>query len=167
MIFSYGWGRQQNWQLQKMQANWRWFRSPCRHGNTAQCTLPDGVHLWLHAKPLDAAIRRVPALYCPGSCHGQRFWMKHKNTNKTQFLPSFLMADDTKKLNSFGTQNRPSTHVINATSCIEMWSTTIWAEELSYIKRSQWTKIWKVISLEWSQKKPVGQIWPTWIFRLY
>jgi hypothetical protein len=27
----------------------------------------------LHSKPLDAAIGRVPALYCPGGCHGQQF----------------------------------------------------------------------------------------------
>jgi hypothetical protein len=35
--------------------------------------LPDGAHPWPHAKPLDAAIRRVPTLYCPGSRHGQQF----------------------------------------------------------------------------------------------
>jgi hypothetical protein len=52
---------------------------------------------------------------------------------KTQLLPSFLTVDDAKKLNNFGTQNGPSTHVIDATSCVEMWSTTIQAEELSYI----------------------------------
>ncbi len=27
----------------------------------------------LHSKPLDAAIGQVPALYCPGGRHGQRF----------------------------------------------------------------------------------------------
>jgi hypothetical protein len=30
---------------------------------------PDGAHQWLHAKPLDAAIRQVPTPYCPGGCH--------------------------------------------------------------------------------------------------
>ncbi len=84
-----------------MQANWWWFRSPCNQGDTAQCTLPDGVHLWLHAKPLDAAIRRVPAPYCPGGCHGCRFQMKPKNTNKTQLLSSFLTVDRRKKAKQF------------------------------------------------------------------
>ena len=31
----------------------------------------------LHSKPLDAAIGRVPALYCPGGRHGRRFRIKH------------------------------------------------------------------------------------------
>ena len=86
----------------------------------ARCTSPDGAHLWLHAKPLDATIKQVPVPYCPGSGHGQQFCMKPQNTNKTQLLPSFLTVDDTKKLNNFGTQNETSTHVIDATSCVEM-----------------------------------------------
>ncbi len=139
MLFSYGYGRQQNWWLRKMQENWQWFWLPCRWGDTVQCALPDGAHPWLHAKPLDAAIRWVPALYCPGGRHrhGWRFRMKPKNTTKTQLLPSFLMVDQCKKLNCFETQNGPSTHVIDATSCIQMWNPTIWAEELSYISSYQ------------------------------
>jgi hypothetical protein len=43
-----------------------------------------------------------------------------QNTNKTQLLPSFLMVDNATKLNNFGTQNGTSTHVIDATNCIEM-----------------------------------------------
>jgi hypothetical protein len=31
----------------------------------------------LYSKPLDAAIGQVPASYCPGSRHGQRFRIKH------------------------------------------------------------------------------------------
>ena len=31
----------------------------------------------LHSKPLDAAIGRVPAPYCPGGRHGRRFRIKH------------------------------------------------------------------------------------------
>jgi hypothetical protein len=31
-----------------------------------------GAHPGLHLKPLDAAIGRVPAPYCPGSRHGQQ-----------------------------------------------------------------------------------------------
>jgi hypothetical protein len=30
----------------------------------------------------------VPGKYFPGSRHGWQFWVKHKNTNKTQLLAS-------------------------------------------------------------------------------
>jgi hypothetical protein len=29
-------------------------------GNTTQCAFPNQVHLWPHAKPLDATIGKVP-----------------------------------------------------------------------------------------------------------
>jgi hypothetical protein len=57
-------------------------------------TLPNGAHWWLHVKPLDAAIGRMPVPYCPGGHHGRRF---QKNTNKTQLLPSILTVDQRKK----------------------------------------------------------------------
>ncbi len=101
MLFSYACGWQRNQQLQKMQANWGQFWLPCHRGNMAQCTLPNEVHPWLHAKPLDATIGWVPVPYCPGGRHGQRFWMKLKNTNKTQLLPSFLTVDRRKKAKQF------------------------------------------------------------------
>ncbi len=44
---------------------------------------------------------QVPALYCPGGPHFQRFLMKQKNTNKTQLLPSFLTVDRCKKARQF------------------------------------------------------------------
>ena len=50
----------------------------------------------LHAKPLDATIGQVPALYCPGGRHGRRF-QKKKTTNKTQLLRSFCTVDRQKK----------------------------------------------------------------------
>jgi hypothetical protein len=62
--------------------------------------LPDGAHPWLHAKPLDAAIGRVPAPYCSGGRTSQRF-RKTKNTNKTQVLPCFLTVDQRKKAKQF------------------------------------------------------------------
>jgi hypothetical protein len=68
---------------------------------------PNGAHPWLHAKPLDASIGKVPTPYCPGGRHGQGYRMKQKNTNKTQLLPSFLTVDRRKKatiLNNFGTE---------------------------------------------------------------
>ncbi len=84
-----------------MQANWQRFWSPCRQGDLMQCTLPNWAHPWLDAKPLDAAIRQVLMPYCPGGSHGWQFWMKHKNTNKTQLLPSFLTVDRHKKAKQF------------------------------------------------------------------
>ncbi len=101
MLFSYVYGQQRNQWWQKMQANWQWFWLPCRQGNTARCASPDGAHPWLYASSLDAAIGRVPAPYCPSGCHGWQLWMKHKNTNKIQHLPSFLTVDQRKKAKQF------------------------------------------------------------------
>ncbi len=97
MLFSYGYGQQCNQQLQKMQANWQQFQSPCHRGNMAQYASPNGAPPWLHAKPLDAAIWQVPAPYCLSGHHGRRSQMKPKNTNKTQLLPSFLTVDRCRK----------------------------------------------------------------------
>ncbi len=115
MLFSYGHGWQRNQRLQKIQANWQRFWSPCRRGNTAQCALPDGAHPWICAKPLDAAIGKMPASYWTGSRHGERFRMKQKNTNKTQLLPSFLTVDRRKKAKQFWDpkQNEYSRHQCN------------------------------------------------------
>ena len=38
----------------------------------AHCPMPDGAHLWLHVKPLDAAIGQVSKPHHLGSCHGRR-----------------------------------------------------------------------------------------------
>ncbi len=94
---------------------------------------PNGVHPWFHVKPLDAAIGQVPTLYCPGNRHGWQFWMKQKNTNKTQLLPSLLMVDWRKKANQFQDPSR------TLYSC--PWrnypdpnpNATIHVEEISYI----------------------------------
>jgi hypothetical protein len=49
--------------------------------------LPNGAHLWLHAKPLDAAIGKVTPSYRPGSRHGQRFQKeKEKHYQNTTFI---------------------------------------------------------------------------------
>ncbi len=77
------------------------FRCPWGYGGAIRGALPDGAHPWLHAKPLNAAIGRVPVPYCPGSRHGQRFRMKHKNTKKAQLLPSFLTVDQRQKAKQF------------------------------------------------------------------
>ncbi len=160
MLFSYGYGWQQNRRLQKMQANRQRFQSPCHRGDTAWCTLPDGVHPWLHAKPLDAAIRQVPTPYCPGGHHGWRFWMK-KNTNKTQLLPSFLTVDRHKKAikhhparGSLLTSSTQLALTLALTPLVKLKSSaTFWA-----IKCSKGTKIQKVIKLEQSPRKPVAHI---------
>jgi hypothetical protein len=39
-------------------------------GAMAQCISPNRAHPWLHAKPLDAAIEKVPTPYPPGGSHG-------------------------------------------------------------------------------------------------
>ncbi len=135
----------------------------------ARCTLPNGAHLWLYTKSLDAAISQVPAPYFFGCHHGQRFQRKPQNTNKTQLLSSFLIVDWRKKLNNFGTCNGPFTHIIDATSYVQMWNLTIWAEKLSYILSYQtWStdKIRKVINHEQSPRKPVGHIGPYCMFHL-
>jgi hypothetical protein len=45
--------------------------------HTTRGASPDGAHPGLHSKPLDAAIGRVPAPYCPGGRHGRRIRIKH------------------------------------------------------------------------------------------
>ncbi len=74
---------------------------PCGYGGVMWGASPNGAHLWLHAKPVDATIGRVPTPHCHGGCHGWQFRMKQKNTNKTQLLPSFFMVDQRKKAKQF------------------------------------------------------------------
>ncbi len=88
MVFSYSYGQQQNWWCKQMQENHWQFQSPWGCGSTMRFSLPNGAHPGLHLKPLDAAIGQVPVRYCPGGCHGWRYQMKCKNTNKTQLLAS-------------------------------------------------------------------------------
>ena len=64
--------------------------------NPQQSTkLNNGAHLGLHSKPLDAAIRRVPARYCPSGRHGRRIcW------NNTKHLQALLLASNYGALRS-------------------------------------------------------------------
>ena len=49
-------------------------------GNTVWFTMTDGAHLWLHVKPLNAAIRQVPMPHCHGGRHGRRIcWNNTKH----------------------------------------------------------------------------------------
>ena len=162
MLFSYGYEQQRNLGLQKLQANWWQFWSPCRRVNTAQCASPNGVHPWLHAKPLDAAIRQVPEPYCPGGCHGQQFQMKHKNTNKTQLLASKYHTFYTCNRVTFGTQNEPSTQLTNATSCVKCEMPQFELKSLPTflaIKRCQQTKIQKLTNHEQSLSKKLAHVY--------
>ncbi len=160
MLFSYGYGWQWNRWLQKMQANWWQFRSPYRRGDTVPCALPDGANPWLHEKPLDTAIRQVPAPYCPGGCHSWWFQMKPKK----QLLPSFLTVDQRKQAKQFWDQKQTlySHHWCNKLHTNGKPHHSSWRAQLHFwaIKRSQRTKNWKVINLERSPRKPVGHIWP-------
>jgi hypothetical protein len=79
-------------------------------------------------------------LYHPSGGHGQQFQLqtqKHKqNTHKTLLLASNYGTDWSLVVYENCTpQNRPSTQLIDATSCIKMWDTTIGVEELSYISQ--------------------------------
>jgi hypothetical protein len=105
---------------------------------------PNAVHPWLHAKPLDAAIGRVPAPYCPGGHHGQGF-QKKKTPAKHNFYLAFSWKTNIKKLSDLETHQRPSTHVLGATSPGPNPYATSQVEELSYI--CKWKKNQKVISL--------------------
>jgi hypothetical protein len=74
MLFSYGSGQQQIDGNKKCMAQ---FRFPWQCSGTTRSASPDGAHLGLHLKPLDAAISRVPVPYCPSSRHGRQIQMKH------------------------------------------------------------------------------------------
>jgi hypothetical protein len=72
--------------------------------------------------PLDAATGRVFAPYCPSGRHGHRFQRKKSSFGivKSLFEASIQKA-----------RNGPSTHVIEATSCVERWNAMIKADEHS------------------------------------
>ncbi len=151
------------WSTTKLKASkihvkcWQfWFWWPCGYGGAIWSALPNRAHPWLHAKPLDAAIGRVPAPNSPGGCHGRRFWMKHKNTNKTQFLPSFLTVDQRKKSYTIsGSETDPLLTLLMQQAAYKC-ETPLFERKSSAtflaIKRSQRTQIRKVLNLERSPK---------------
>jgi hypothetical protein len=98
----------------KMQAN-RWqFRWQWRCSGMTRGTSPDKAHPGLHSKPLDAAIGRVPAPYCPDSSHG-----RPQNIKKTQLLTSnYGTFRALVVCENFVTRKGPSTHIIDATSVV-------------------------------------------------
>ncbi len=111
--------------------------SMCIPSHYAALFAATGEHRWVHAKPLDAAIGRVLALYRHSGRHDHCRCRRVQNTNKTQLLASnyctFLLA----KLYIFVTRKGASTHVIDATSFVTMWDNTIQKEAISYISSYQ------------------------------
>ncbi len=160
---AYSCGQQQNQRRQKIHVkSWK-FWWPCGYGGAMLGALPNGAHLWLHAKPLDAAIGQVPAPYCPGGCHGWQFWMKQNNTNKTQLLSSFLMVDRCKKAKQF---LDPKWTLYSCHQCNKLHTNvkhlhSTWRAqlhfELSKVVNGQ--KFKKLLGLN-KVLKNVGQIWP-------
>jgi hypothetical protein len=72
--------------------------------------------------PLYAAIGQVFAPYCPGGYHGHQFWHEKMSCD---IVKSLSKASNQK------TQNRPSTQLIEATSCVDWLNVTMKAEEHS------------------------------------
>ena len=108
---------------------WMW---RCNAGRIAQwstsCALLEatGCRHWLSAC---ATLPRRP----PWSTN----LLKTQTLAKKLFSASQLMVDRSQKLWEVLPQSRPSTQLINATSCIKTWDITIGAEELSYISSYQ------------------------------
>ena len=147
MLFSYYCGRQQNWRWQK----WRWIACDfdC-HGDAA---VRRGAHrridhiqgfTWIHwMPPLVECLRRIT----PAAAMVKEFVETTLNFNKTQLLArnygtfwSLVVCEN------FIPQNRPSTQLIDVTSCVKMWNATILADELANISSYQtlWgDKNWK------------------------
>ncbi len=68
-----------------MQRIRRRLRQPCRWGDMARATSPNGAYRWLHVKPLYAAIGRVLAPNRPGGRHGHRRHRRVKHNTKHNF----------------------------------------------------------------------------------
>ncbi len=160
---AYGCGQQWNQRRQKIHVK-RWqFWWSCGYGGAMRSASPNGAYPWLHAKPLDAAIRWVPVLYCPGGCHGWRFQMKQKNTTKTQLLPSFLTVDQCKKTKQFLDPKRTlylghqcNKLCTNVKQHYSSWRAQLHLELSKVVNRQKFEKL---LTLN-EAKKPVGHIWP-------
>jgi hypothetical protein len=72
--------------------------------------------------PLDAAIMRLFALFCHGGRHGHRFWREKSSCGVVKLL---------SKASIQKAQNRSSTQLIKATSCLDRSNTMVKAKELS------------------------------------
>jgi hypothetical protein len=90
---------------------------------------------WSHwMPPLVECLRCIT----PGAAMVDEFERNTQNTNKTQLLASnYGTFWSLVVYENFGTRNRSSTQLIDATSCIKMWNATIGAEELVDISSYQ------------------------------
>jgi hypothetical protein len=67
-----------------------------------------------------------------------KFVETKQNTNKTQLLTSNCGTFWSLVVcENFTPQNKSSTQLIDATSCVKIWNATIGAEELAHIYRYQ------------------------------
>jgi hypothetical protein len=80
MLFSYGLVDAEIDNNEQMYLHCVPFRWPCGHARATPSALPNGEGSGLHQKPLESAIGRVFALFCPGGCHGLYKKMTTKNT---------------------------------------------------------------------------------------
>jgi hypothetical protein len=100
----------------------RWpFRWPCGSGGRVPSASPSMAGLGLPLMPLDATIGQVFAPYCPGRCHGHRFWRIKLSCGDVKLLFGVSVQK---------AQNGPSTQLFGVTGCVERWNATIKAEEL-------------------------------------
>ncbi len=90
---------------------------------------------WSHwTPPLGKCLRRI----APAAVMVDKFVETTLNTNKTNFLPSnYGTLRALVVCENFVPQIGPSTQLIDATSCIKLWNTTIVAEELTNISSYQ------------------------------
>ncbi len=138
MFFSYGSGQQRINDNEKCRQIARDF--DCH----ADAAVQRGLHrpmehiqgfTWSHwMSPLVECLRRI----APAAAMVDEFERNTQNTNKTQLLASnygtfwALVVRE-----NFIPRNRPSTQLIDATSCVKMWNATIGAEELAVISSYQ------------------------------
>ena len=76
--------------------------------------------------PLGKCLRQ----FAPTAAMVDKFVEIHKTLTKHNFYSAIIVLFILKHSVTFGTQNRPSTRHIKTTSCVKMWDSTIWAEEL-------------------------------------
>ncbi len=88
---AYSCGQERNQCRQKIHVKCWQFQRPCvyGYGGAMWGASPDGAHPWLHAKPLDAAIGRVPVPYRLGGRHGRQFQKEKKTLTKHNFYLAF------------------------------------------------------------------------------
>ncbi len=114
--------------------------------------------LGLHWQPLDAAIARVSAPWCPSSHHVHWFHCKTQNTKKRHLLASKLTVQSTSKISDFHTPKRT---LYLGHYCDDNRSETTWLElkcsaTFPAIKHWSYDKKWKRYLASTKLVKKVG-----------